>query len=81
MRTTVRLDEGLLELARREAASRNTTLTALIEQGLRFVLRKPGTPAPGKRVSLPVSKARGGVMPGVDLNDTSSLLDRMDDLA
>jgi len=81
MRTTVRLDEGLLELARREAADRNTTLTALIEQGLRFVLRKSGSPGPAQRLSLPVSEARGGVMPGVDLNDSAALLDRMDDLA
>jgi len=36
MRTTVRLDDALLEQAKRETARRNQTLTALIEQGLRF---------------------------------------------
>jgi len=32
MRTTVRLDEALLERARQEAVKRKTTLTSLIEQ-------------------------------------------------
>jgi hypothetical protein len=78
MRTTVRLDEALLEQARREAARRGVTLTSLIEQGLRLVLRRP-QPSSRDRVRLPVSRAGGGVLPGVDLNDTADLLDRMDD--
>ena len=79
MRTTVRLDEGLLEQARREAARRGVTLTALIEQGLRMALRRPRPLSRSKRVRLPVSRATGGVLPGIDLNDSADLLDRMDD--
>jgi hypothetical protein len=79
MRTTVRLDEGLLEQARREAARRGVTLTSLIEQGLRLALRRPRAPTRTDRVRLPVSRATGGVIPGVDLNDTADLLDRLDD--
>jgi hypothetical protein len=79
MRTTVRLDEGLLEQARREAARRGITLTALIEQGLRMALRRPRGSSRLQRVQLPVSRAVGGVLPGIDLNDSSDLLDRMDD--
>lgn len=41
MRTTVRLDDRLLEAAKREAARRGETLTALIERGLRLVLARP----------------------------------------
>lgn len=78
MRTTVRLDEGLLEQARREAARRGVTLTALIEQGLRMALRRP-RPSRAERVQLPVSRATGGVLPGIDLNDSADLLDRMDE--
>jgi hypothetical protein len=78
MRTTVRLEEGLLERARREAARRGMTLTALIEHGLRLALRRPQKPGPGERVVLPISPARGGVKAGVDLNDSAALLDRMD---
>ncbi len=79
MRTTVRLDEGLLEQARREAARRGVTLTALIEQGLRMALRRPRPSSPVERVRLPVSRAKGGVLPGIDLDDSADLFDRMDD--
>lgn len=79
MRTTVRLDQALLDRARREAAARGMTLTALIEQGLRLALRRP-LKAPDDRppVSLPVSRARGGTCPGIDLDNSAELLDRMD---
>jgi hypothetical protein len=77
MRTTVRLPDDLLRAAKLEAARRGATLTALLEEALRLVLKSPGERR--RRVRLPVSKARGGLLPGVDLNDTSALLDRMDD--
>ena len=79
MRITVRINESLLEQARREAARRGVTLTALIEQGLRMVLRRPRVRSRTERVPLPVSRATGGVLPGIDLNDSAGLLDRMDD--
>jgi len=78
MRTTVRLDEALLERARAEAAKRKTTLTSLIEQGLELVLRQPMKRPARRPVTLPECRAGGGTLPGVDLNDNSSLLDRMD---
>jgi hypothetical protein len=77
MRTTVRLEASLMSKARREAARRGVTLTSLIEQGLRMVLRKPSRRPDTNRVSLPVSRAKGGVLPGIDLNDSADLLDRM----
>lgn len=78
MRTTVRLDEALLERARQEAARRRVTLTSLIEQGLRLVLRRPLKRGDRPRVALPECGAGGGTLPGVDLNDNAKLLDRMD---
>jgi predicted DNA-binding ribbon-helix-helix protein len=78
MRTTVRLEQGLLEQAKREAERRGTTLTALIEQGLRLAIRRPRAADVNARVKLPVSRSRGGVIAGVDLNDSAALLDRMD---
>ncbi len=78
MRTTVRLDDSLLNQARREAERRGTTLTALIEQGLRLAIRPPQPIEPGSRISLPVSRARSGLIAGVDLDDSAAMLDRMD---
>jgi len=74
----VRLDEALLERARLEAAKRKTTLTTLIEQGLELVLRRPMKRLEHSPVALPECLAGGGTLPGVDLDDTASLLDRMD---
>lgn len=78
MRTTVRLDEALLERARAEASRRGVTLTSLIEQGLRLVLRRPLKRSERTIVSLPECRAGGGTLPGVDLNDSASVLDRME---
>ena len=78
MRTTVRLDDALLDRARREAARRKTTLTALIEQGLRLVIARPAARRRGERVSFPVCRRGGVTLPGVDLDDSAALLDRME---
>ena len=78
MRTTIRLNDGLLDQARREATRRGQTLTSLIEQGLRLVLAHSGRPSKRLRVKLPVSRAGGSVLPGVDLNDGASVLDRLE---
>jgi hypothetical protein len=78
MRTTVRLDENLLRQAKREASERGDTLTSLIEQGLRLVLARPQVRHRRKRVKLPVSREGGGVAPGINLNSSAALLDRME---
>ncbi len=74
----MRLDDALLDQARREARRRGTTLTALIEQGLRLAIRPPSSSARTARIRLPVSRARSGSLPGVDLDDSDALVDRMD---
>ena len=79
VRTTVRLDERLLEKAKAEARKRGETLTSLMERGLRLALAGSHAGERAARVKVPVSKASGGVRPGVDLDDTSDLLDRLDD--
>ena len=81
MRTTVRLDSALLDEAKREATNRGATLSSLIEQGLRLVLAQTSSRRRFRRVVLPLSRASGGVQPGVDLNNFSALSDRMDGLA
>ena len=77
-RTTVRLQDELLDLAKREATRRGETLTSLIEQGLRLVLVEKRSAGPKRRVKLPVCRAGGGVLPGVDLDNSAELLDIME---
>jgi hypothetical protein len=78
MRTTVRLDEGLLREAKAEASRKGETVTALIERGLRLVLASGRDTSRRPRIKLPVWRATGGTHPGVDLDDTSALTDRLD---
>ena len=78
MRTTVRLDDALLNTVKKEAARRGETLTSLIEQGLRLVLASPIRKPQTRRVRLPVCRAGGGTLPGVDLTDSAALLDRLE---
>lgn len=66
-RTTVRLPEDLLRKAKRKAAQEGRTLTSLIEDGLRLVVAADKRPK-AKRVMPRVSKATGGLMPGIDLD-------------
>jgi hypothetical protein len=80
MRTTVRLDEGLLMKAKQEARKRGETLTSLIERGLRLAISGSHKRARVAGVTLPTSKATGGLRPGVGLDDTSAVLDRLDDI-
>jgi hypothetical protein len=75
MRTTVRLDDALLDRAKREAERRGETLTSLIERGLRLVLARPEKRAQRRRVEIPVCREAGGTLPGVDLDDSAALLD------
>ncbi len=75
MRTTVRLDDALLERARREAERRGETLTALIERGLRLALANPQKRPERRHVEIPVCREGGGTLPGVDLDDSATLLD------
>jgi hypothetical protein len=78
-RTTVRLPRDLLLRAKRKAAAEGRTLTALIEDGLRAVISGSVKPAKRRRVVLPVSKAKGGLLPGVDLTRMSDYQE-MEDL-
>ena len=72
-RTTVRLPAELLTRARRKAAAEGRTLTSLIEDGLRLVVAENSKAGSAKRSLPPVSKARGGLMPGVDLTSFSEI--------
>ena len=77
-RTTVRLPPELLRRARRKAAQEGRTLTSLIEDGLRAVIAE-SPPDPKQRRTRPrISKASGGLMPGIELSDLH-VLQELDD--
>jgi len=66
MRTTIRLSDDLLRRAKRKALAERRTLTSVLEEGLRLVLAEEPKSARKRRVLPPVSKAKGGFMPGID---------------
>jgi hypothetical protein len=72
-RTTVRLPEDLVRRAKRQAAAEGRSLTALIEDGLRRVVNEPVSAAGAPRILPPASSATGGLMPGIDLDDSAAL--------
>jgi hypothetical protein len=74
MRTTIRLEDGLLDQARLEARRRGKTLTALIEESLRLELARTKTNGTRARVVLPVGDRDGGPRPGVNLDNSAELL-------
>ncbi len=77
MRTTIRLDDRLLRLAKQRAAERGKTLNAVIEEALRASLA--ARPASSVRVPIELPSFRGnGLQPGVDLDDSAALLDLME---
>ncbi len=77
MRTTVRLPDEVLEEAKRYALDRGTTLTELFEEALReHLARRRKQQHARRRLELPTFDGRGP-LPGVDLHDGASLLDRM----
>lgn len=78
-RTTVRLPAELLRTAQRKAAAEGRTLTALMEDGLRYIVSAKPAGEKQKR-SLPrVSTATGGFRPGVDITSYSAL-EELDDI-
>ena len=79
-RTTIRLPDELLTRAKRKAAAEGRTLTSLIEQGLRLVVSDKSKSRSAKHNDPPVSKAKGGLRPGINWDDLSSLVQELDDL-
>ena len=71
MKTTVEIADGLLEDARRAADKGGTTVRALIEEGLRLVLKSRRASGPFR---LRQASFRGkGVQPGVQEGDWDNI--------
>lgn len=78
-RTTVRLPEELLRRAKRKAAAEGRTLTSLIADGLQLVVSEPRRGTKPRRNLPRISKASGGLMPGIDLSSLT-VVQEVDDL-
>lgn len=74
MRTTVEISDSLLAEVRRLAAERDTTLRALVEDGLRRVLRESQRDATPKMPNA-VFPGNPGFAAGVNASDLPELIE------
>ena len=79
MKTTLDIDDSLLRNAKVLAAQQGSSLTRLIEEGLRMRLTaRPSIGSAARNPTLPVSPCKGGVLPGIDPTSNRSMLDAAD---
>ena len=79
MRTTITLDDKLLEQLKERATASGTTVSRLIEQAVRLFVRTPRAPRQPDRFDL-VTFGRGGHFSRQNIDKTSRL-DEDDDAA
>jgi hypothetical protein len=79
MRTTINLPDDLILQAKKAALDSDTTLTEIVANALREALSKRRRNTLRKKFKI-ITYGKGGVLPGVDLSNTSALLDIMDGL-
>lgn len=79
MKTTLDLDDELLVKAKAVSARERKSLTALIEEGLRLRLRRPGSARDILPKALAIHIGQGGLAQGIDPLSNRSLLDAADD--
>lgn len=83
MRTTLNIEDDLYRRVKATAALRGCSVTSLVEESLRLVLdQQSATP---DLPPMPVSNRQPGLTPefagsGIDLADTSAVLDHLDRL-
>jgi hypothetical protein len=79
VKTTLDIDDELLVRAKALAARERSSVTALIEEGLRLRLRRRIPPSRAEdRPSLIVYRGKGGLAPGINSLSNRSLLDAAD---
>lgn len=78
MKTTLNINDQLLVNAKALAVQQRTSLTRLIEEGLAMRLRAQAAPLRAKP-RLPVFKAKGGLVAGIDSLSNKALLKALGD--
>ena len=82
MKTTLNLNDLLLQRAKALAAKHKTSLTRLIEEGLQLRLRTAAMDAKAMHAAapkIPVFKGKGGMRPGIDPTSNKALLEAAGD--
>lgn len=77
MRTTIKIDDQLLAEAKAQAVRSGRTLNAVVEDALREALARRDRSGPRASVELPTFPG-SRLRPGIDLDDSAALLDRME---
>ncbi|MEI6277865.1 MAG: DUF2191 domain-containing protein [Verrucomicrobiae bacterium] len=78
MRTTISIQDALLQHAKEASLTRNCSLGEIIEDALRTTLVARSKSGPVRRIR-PLKTFRGsGLQPGVDLSSSSGLLEIME---
>lgn len=80
MRTTVNIDDHLLAEAKVLAARTSRPLGAILDDALRAMLRRDSRSTARPVIELP-THGRGGLRPGVDLDDKDALAELLGDNA
>jgi hypothetical protein len=76
MRTTLNIDDKLLEAAKKRAGLRGVTLGSYVEDAIRNQLSAPPAPVPSP--AIPVFKRGNGMRPGLDPASNRSLYEALD---
>lgn len=79
MKTTLNIDEAVMRQLREEAARRGTTMSSLVEAGLRRILANagPGAGIPDTLPPLPTWKSGGFRVDIANRNELYRLLDEV----
>jgi hypothetical protein len=80
MRTTVNIDDNLLAEAKVLAAKTSKSLGTILDDALRAMLRS-STRADARPAFVLPTHGKGGLQPGVDLDDQEALAELMGDNA
>jgi hypothetical protein len=79
MQTTLRMDDDLMRRAKASAAEEGESLTSFIEDAVRRRLDTRVMAMTAERPQIPTFVGGGGLLPGVDLDDSASLIDVMNE--
>jgi hypothetical protein len=77
MRTTITLDERLMAQLKRRAAEQGTSVSKLVEQAVRLLVRPPRAPAESPTFDL-VTFGAGGRFSQRNVDKTSALIEADD---